>query len=329
MDRFSASASDMLRPTNRLQEHAKSMGKVIAEQDKDTLFHLQEVEFVSGFHGFNFWMLEALLKRYIDCCMPYFMADKGRYQPTYRREHDNTQVLASTKRVPREMCYDNRSINILWLSPNEFLTPLKFLGDDSYSVEFSFNKRLTLSSKWSSLQIYAYHIDNVSINADRWFPEMSLQFLQNVVPPVSDKITKILFHLSEVRSCLPPSVVSSMLELVPTNVSDQSARRKNDYLRVLFEGQLSEEHAEVFLCYPFHPNVRFGFQKWKGLTAERYNLLLVQFHHLRHIEVPLAVCGLRRSAIHPKQVNGTVVCDTYVEIFVRRARNEHKPFYDE
>jgi hypothetical protein len=278
----------ILRPTKRLQEHAKSMGQVIVEQNKDTLFHLLEVEFVSGFHGFkfNFWMLEALLKRYIDCWMPEFMTDKDRYRPKYRREHDNSQVLVNTKRVRRKMRYDNQSINILWLSPNEFVTPLTFPCDDSYSVGFSFNKRLTLSSKWSSLQIYAYHIDNVSGNGDRSFPEVSLQFLQLIVPPVSDKITKILFNLSEDRKCVPPSVVASMLQLVPTNLSDQSARRENDYLRVLFEGQLSDEHAQVFLCYPFHPTVRFGFGGFEGLTAERYNQLLLQFRHLRHVEIP-------------------------------------------
>jgi hypothetical protein len=290
MNEYSNLPSDMLRPTKRLQEHAKSLGEVIIEQGNGsdyTLFHLQEVEFISGFHGFNFWMLEALLKRYIDCWMPEFMTEEGRYRPKYRREQDNTQVLVSTKRVPRKMCYDNQSINILWLSPNEFVTPLSFPCDDSYSVEFSFNRRSTISRKWSSLEIYAYHIDNVSFHDDKSFPTVTLQFLHQIVPPVSDKITKILFNLSEDQSCLPPSVVSSMLELVPTNLSNQSARGKDDYLRVLFEGYLSEEHVEVFARYPFHTSVRFGFKKFNGLTAERYNQLLLQFHHLRHVEVPL------------------------------------------
>jgi hypothetical protein len=287
MDEYSNLPSDMLRPTKRLQEHAKSLGGVIIEDGEcpdDTLFHLQEVEFVSGFHGFNFWMLEALLKRSIDCRMPYFEEIENLSHLLYRREPDNTRVLESTKQEPIKLCFDNQSVNILWLSPNEFVSPISFVCSYTYSVEFSFNKRFT---KWSSLKLYAYHIDNFFTNHDELsFPEVTLHFLQHIVPPVADRITKIGFHLSTDAKHTPPTAVASMLELVPTNMAGQGVREKNDYLRVLFEGELSEEHVEVFLCYPFHPNVRFGFEMCEGLTAGRYNQLLLQFQHLRHIEVP-------------------------------------------
>jgi hypothetical protein len=304
--------TNMLRPTGRLLKHLKSNGQVLIAYEKGgekTLYHLQEVEFVPEHRvpdpvpsfdennsniapsqfiippGFNFWVLEALLKRGGDCRDPHIVDLEYFYEDLYRREQDS-RVQASEKSSPVEWCFDNQSINILWLSPNEFVSPLEFNGKDSYSVDFSFNRRSTKSSQWCTLQLYAYHLENFPYG-DVSFPGVTLQFLQHIIPPVVDKISNICFDLSTGRECVvPPTVVASMLEIVPTNAPHQTACTENAFLRVLFNGNLSEEHAEVFVNYPFRPNVRFGFSQHEGFTAERYNHFLLRFRHLRHIEVP-------------------------------------------
>jgi hypothetical protein len=160
----------MLRQTSRLQQHLDSIGRALIEPPKGsqhTLYRLQEAEFIvsalettiqnastlrsgkrrpstiSAPPGFDFWMLEALMKRSGD---------------SWGADLIQSDCLSRYYRVrrPVKWRFDNQSINILWLSTYEFVSSFNLNEEDSYSVEFSFNRRWASASKWSSLKLYAH-----------------------------------------------------------------------------------------------------------------------------------------------------------------------------
>jgi hypothetical protein len=331
----------LLRRTNRLQEHLQCIGYGCYERDRAPyrLFDVREVEFIPTQEGsevvkesrkrragspddnisvplfipdgFCFWTLERLIKRTKSSdANPVFISLEN---PGCRDERWGDDIPRF-----RNWWREDESINIFWLSPTQFVSPLwlhsseNFASYSSYSVEFSFNEKYTWSSRHSSLLLYGYHIENItSVGATpeirllennphslQATPEAPLQFFKHLVGPVVDKISLIQF--SSCQYGLSTSCVSKMLSVIPTNELGHSTPldRRNDDFRVRFDETFTDEQVDEMASFPFHPNVRLanvrlGFAMVVGKKhIQQYNRLLLQAKHLRRVELPDELLGV-------------------------------------
>jgi hypothetical protein len=306
----------MLRRTNRLQEHLKSIGYGFYERSvypENPLFDVREVEFIPPPEGnavtkenrkrragspdgntsvpgpsrtlfipdgFCFWTLERLIKR--------FDHTQGRNPFFIPLENLSLCQERWGKHIPRFRNWwrEDESINIFWLSPTEFVSPLRlhsFENYASYAVEFFFNEKCTSSSKHSSLLLYAYHIDNMKSKGHRT-PQAPLQFFKQLVAPVIDRISSIEF--SRCEYALSTSTIVAMLSVVSMDAPSNSSmlHRKNDVLRVRLNGNLTDDQVKELVSFPFHPNVRLGFSS--SCSSEQCNRFLLQAKYLCHVEIP-------------------------------------------
>jgi hypothetical protein len=298
---------EVLRRTDRLQEHLKSIGYGLYEDDtecENPLYDIREVEFIvpqerqesTGVRspaprslfipaGFSFWALERLIKRRGATGFPVFM-------PLEKIGWGEERWGDCIPRFCNWWCKDE-SINIFWITPKEFVSPLlldcfaSYPRLDNYatcSVEFIFNEKCTWSCKHSSLLLYGYHIENIKTDHEVT-PEALLQFFKDLLAPVIDRISSIEFNQYQYEFGRSTSSVLEMLSVIPTNDLGHSTLldQKNDILRLRLRVCMAEEQFQELASFPFHPNVRLELVR---SSRERYSQVLLQAKYLRHLLLP-------------------------------------------
>jgi hypothetical protein len=215
--------------------------------------------------------------------------------------------------------HGNLAIEVLWLSPNAFLSSFDF---EVYSRErgterlFDFEVTLfPLDSTMNISVIRSYSLATFEVEPGGMLiqptTEMSLKVLRRLTASLSaGYFDRVLLKRSSHR--FPTDCFADFLAVNEPNVSSPCEEwNTNPLFRV--DDAVNERELQAILSYPIHPNVFLTIcECHESLSAERVNALLLQHEHVRSIGLPSTVSDTE----DPEE---TLPCDSITFESVKRS----------
>jgi hypothetical protein len=193
--------------------------------------------------------------------------------------------ISERSETRRTLCR-RESVDILWVSPTEFVTKLAFDDHESF-MEHLFAVSVCASNAVSSIQAYRVVSLEKDVRTALVPPgEMPLRFLSNLLKPISDMVTQIEFTFT----ATPP--VEATLSLIPT--SAQSMKKNLLITLADFRFDYSYELLQALSSHPIHSHVRLQL-KWcfeRRVSPLELNDVLLQFQYPVHLQVPNVLFNL-------------------------------------
>jgi hypothetical protein len=167
-------------------------------------------------------------------------------------------------------------VDILWVSPTEFVTVKGFLAlEGAYELIVSLKSVVV-----SQLTLYSYSIFQFNDNGEVMVgppPVMPPRFLSHVLAPILNQVASI-----ELCICCGTPAVDSALSLIPTTGHDLTQD-----IKICFSPPQTGL-LPALVAFPFHPKVCLSFWVVRCNAAEATQMhdCLRDLKHLQHLEIP-------------------------------------------
>jgi hypothetical protein len=181
--------------------------------------------------------------------------------------------------VKEEETFDSNTVEILWLSPTEFVSrQLIRKMQQQYALKVYFGGT-PVRSATRSLELMVYSI--AESDAAGPTPAGGESVLSQLLLPAIGRISRMVLDFSEPATSPP---IESVLSLIPT--ASQAIEHRID---VAFIDPCTDL-LQSLTSFPFHPNVLLrlidGGQQTTLTTVQELNNSLRECQHLRQVEVP-------------------------------------------
>jgi hypothetical protein len=200
------------------------------------------------------------------------------------------------------------SVDVLWLSPTVFISPLHIRVGEyrevdsgfrrmSYDCEIKFIQREEENAK----NVFLFRVYRLWSLAGGDVEEPSLvpfQFLQHATAllPVNYFGSIVLSRVGSFAQRCPSDHLLQFLDVVPNG----SATEEGCYTNVVLVGgfSITRDELQAILSHPFHPNVHLGFDSFPFRDKIPMIEMLKETRSLRSVDIPFQVIySVERSPV--------------------------------